>query len=61
MGGAVNPGGLEQVAGEQGDVAVKQEDRQRQAEAGVRQPDAEEGAVQVQAGVQAQHGDERHL
>ena len=59
--GAVDERGLEEVPGELGHVGGQQEDRQRQAEPGVGQPDAQERAVEVQAGVDPQQRDQRHL
>jgi chemotaxis response regulator CheB len=52
---------LEQVARQLRHEVVQQEDRERQAESRVRQPDAEERAVQVAGAVDLQDRNQRHL
>ena len=52
---------FEQVARQLRHEVVEQEDRQRQAEARMGQPDAEERAVQVPGAVDLQDRDQRHL
>ena len=50
-----NEGGFQQVPRQGADVVEQQIGRQRQAKAGVRQPDAQKSAVQVQFGVVLQN------
>ena len=54
-------GGLEQVARQLRHEVVEQEDRERQPERRVGQPDPDEGAVQRRAAVDLEDRDQRHL
>ena len=61
LGGAVDAGGLEQVARDPDEEVPQQEDRERQPERGVEEHEAEDRVEQPEVVVEREDRDQRHL